>query len=122
MITVISDSKQIERLHKKFQVFIDKYFDEEINCWVGFPGGNFQDDVRYSTDLNLWISIQELENRHWNAFGIGRPIEGTNNSIVGEINFPNEDINRRIAGVFAQEENGNILVLHRGKIGGEEKE
>lgn len=121
MITVISDDKQIERLHKKFHKVIDNYFDEEINCWVGFPGGNFQDEVRYSADLNLWISVQELENRYWNGFGIGRPVEATNNSLVGEINFPYKEINRRIAGVFAQEENGNILVLHRGKIGGGRK-
>jgi hypothetical protein len=121
MIAVISDKKQITKLHKSFQIVIDKYFDEEINCWVGFPSGNFQDDVRYSADLNLWISVKEIENRYWNGFGIGRPIEGTNNSLVGEINFPYKDLNRRIAGVFAQEENGNILVLHRGKIGGGRK-
>lgn len=121
MITVITDNKQIKRLHNKFQKIIDKYFDEEIHCWVGSKGGNMEDDVRYSADLNIWISIQKLKNRFWNAFGTGRPKEGKNNSLVGEINFPFADIDRRIAGVFAQEENGNILVLHRGKIGGGRK-
>jgi hypothetical protein len=121
MITVITDNKQIDRLYKKFQTVIYNYFDEEINCWVGYPGGSFQGNVRYSASLNLWISIQELENRYWNGFGIGRPIERANNSLAGEINFTYENINRRIAGAFALEESGNILVLHRGKIGGGKK-
>ena len=118
MIKVISDGKEIEKLHKKFQRKLDEFFTEKIRCWVGFPGGNFEDTVRYSPDLNLWISIQELNTRYWNGFGIGRPYEGANNSLNGEINFPYEGIDRRIAGAFAIESNGNILVLHRGKIGG----
>lgn len=121
MIQVVTDEKQIERLHRKFQNIIDTYFDKEIDCWVGYPGGNFQDKTRYSAELNLWISVQELDNRYWNGFGVNKPIKGANNSLVGEINFPYKGINRRVAGVFAQEEDGNILVLHRGKIGGGRK-
>ena len=121
MIKVISNKKEIEKLHKRFQRKIDEFFTEKIDCCVGFPGGNFQDIIRYSPDLDLWISLQELDTRYWNAFGIGKPSEGSNNSINGEINFPYENINRRIAGAFAVEDNGNILILHRGKIGGGKK-
>jgi hypothetical protein len=121
MIKVVTDEKEIEKLHKIFHTIIGRHFSKRIDCWVGFPGGNFQNVVRYSSDLDLWISVQELDTRYWNGFGIGEPIEGTNNSLVGEINFPYKDIDRRIAGVFAKEDNGNILVLHRGKIGGGRK-
>lgn len=117
MITIISDEKKIKNLHKMFQRKLDNIFTEKIICCVGFPGGNFRDTVRYSSDLDLWISIQELDTRYWNGFGFGKPVEGSNITLNGEINFPYEDINRRIAGAFA-EESGNILVLHRGKIGG----
>ncbi len=58
--------------------------------------------------------------KHWNGFGIGRPKEGRVNSIVCEINFPYEGINRRIAGAFGKE-NDEIVLLHRGKIGGGRK-
>lgn len=72
----------------------------------------------YSSILNIWISTQEHNNKFWNGFGLGKPVEGKNNTLNGEINFSNEEINRRISGVFAREDNENILVLHRGKIGG----
>ena len=121
MVTIITDRQQIKNLHGQFQKKLDRYFTDNIDCWVGYPGGNFEDTVRYSSDLDIWISVQNLDTRFWNGFGIGRPTEGANNSLAGEINFPYEDIDRRIAGAFAQEDNGQILVLHRGKIGGGKK-
>ncbi|WAC39350.1 hypothetical protein [Pedobacter sp. SL55] len=121
MIKVIEDAKQIQKLHNLFHEKLDSYCSDKVDCWVGFPGGNFENTVRYSYDLNIWVSILQLENRFWNGFGIGKPVEGANNSLVGEINFPLEGINRRIAGAFAKDSNGNILVLHRGKIGGGKK-
>jgi hypothetical protein len=118
MITVITDKKRIAELHKRFHNQLDNFLTETIDCWVGYPGGNFEDTVKYSPDLNIWLSHFDHDNRFWNGFGIGRPFEGRNNSLNGEINFPFEGINRRIAGVFAEEDNGTILVLHRGRIGG----
>jgi hypothetical protein len=53
-----------------------------------------------------------------NLFGIGKPFEGQGVSITGQINFPFTGINRKIAGVFAVDEDKNILILHSGKIGG----
>lgn len=118
MITVITNKQEIKSLHKLFHRGLDKFMTEYINCLVGHPGENFEDTVRYSTELGIWISMIEHSNKFWNGFGVGRPIEGKNNSLNGEINFPYEGINRRIAGAFAKEDDGNILVLHRGKIGG----
>jgi len=118
MITVVTDKQEIKKLHKQFHKRLDKYLTEEIDCWVGYPSGSFEDTVKYSTELDIWISKAEHKNKYWNGFGVGRPIEGKNNSLNGEINFPYEGNYRRIAGAFAIEDNGNILVLHRGKIGG----
>lgn len=118
MITVITDLGRILNLHKAFHKTLKSYFDKTIDCWVGYPGGNFEDRVSYSSDLNIWVSRREHDTRFWNGFGIDKPLSGSNNSLVGEINFPYEGINRRVAGVFAEEDNGNILVLHRGRIGG----
>lgn len=118
MITVISDAPKIETLQRRFQRELSVFFTEEIYCRVGFPGGSFEDYVHYSPELNMWIGFREADNRYWNGFGYGRPNELQGNSISGEINFPYENINRSIGGVFARENKGNILVLHRGKIGG----
>ena len=118
MITVIADKKRIVELHKRFHKQLDNFLTESIDCWVGYPSGSFEDTVRYSPELNIWLSHLKHDNKFWNGFGVGRPIEGKNNSLNGEINFPFEGNYRRIAGAFAEEDNGNILVLHRGKIGG----
>jgi len=121
MISVVTEKKEIENLHKDFHRKLDHFLLEKVNCSVGFPGGNYKDIIRYSSDLNIWISVREVDTRFWNGFGIGKPKEDSNNSLVGEINFPYQGINRQIAGAFAKEDNGNILVLHRGRIGGPKK-
>lgn len=100
---------------------INKCFNQKIKCWVGYPGGSFEDNVSYSKEFNLWLSKQKLDTRLWNGFGIGKPIEGKNNSLVGEINFPHENIDRAIAGAFGKDLEGNIFILHRGRIGGGKK-
>jgi hypothetical protein len=118
MVRVIEDQRTIEKLHRQFLQKLADELAERIDCSVGFPGGSFPTTVNYSEELNIWISSNEQDTRYWNGLGIGRPKPGANNSLVGEINFPYSTINRRIAGAFAIEDGGQILVLHRGRIGG----
>ena len=54
----------------------------------------------------------------WNGFGIGQPAAGKKVSIAAEINFPTEGLNRAVSGVFAEDNDGGVWVLHRGKIRG----
>lgn len=118
MITVVTDRQEIIKLHNLFHKRLDKFLTVNVSCWVGYPSGSFEDTVRYSPELNIWLSHGEHDNKFWNGFGVGEPIKGRNNSLNGEINFPKEGNYRRVAGAFGIEDNGNILVLHRGKIGG----
>ncbi len=118
MITVITDGKEIQKLQRRFKRQLQQYFTQPFYCRIGYPGGSLNGDVQYSSEFDLWIAEQQLDNRYWNGFGSGRPIDSNSNSLCGEINFPYEGINRRIAGAFAVEDSGNIVVLHRGKIGG----
>ena len=39
-------------------------------------------------------------------------------SIAAEINFPTEGLNRAVSGVFAEDDDGGVWVLHRAKIRG----
>lgn len=118
MITIVTNRQEIIKLHKQFHKRLDKFLTVGVDCWVGYPSGSFDATVMYSPELNIWLSHAEHDNKFWNGFGVGKPIEGKNNSLKGEINFPKEGNNRRVAGAFGIEDNGNILVLHRGKIGG----
>lgn len=118
MIQVIQDKSIIRKLHQRFNKQLNPYLTQTISCWVGYPSGSYQDDVRYSKRLDFWLSHFEHKNRFWNGFGLGKPISGGMNSLNGEINFPYQGINRRVSGVFAKDDENNFLVLHRGRIGG----
>lgn len=118
MVTIITDKKHIAQLQKKFKQQLDRFLTEKIDCWIGYHGGSFEDTALYSGQLDIWTSNFNHNKMRINLFGIGKPIEGGMNSITTQINFPYGKINRRVAGTFAIEDNKNILVLHRGKIGG----
>jgi len=118
MIRVITDAKRIKKYNTAFKNSLDKELTEFTHCFVSYPSGRTEADVKYSPELNIWVAQTEYHNRFWNGFGIGKPIVRRNNTLVGEINFPYSGIDRRIGGVFAQDDNGDILILHRGKIGG----
>ncbi|MCW4470194.1 hypothetical protein OGH69_14545 [Flavobacterium sp. MFBS3-15] len=118
MIKIIDDQKTIKILQNRFHQRLFELLPETEYAFVGFPAGSFRDNIHYSSDLQIWTSFHEEDNRFWNGFGVGKPVSEKGISLVGEINFPFKGINRRIAGVFAEDENGEILILHRGKIGG----
>jgi len=121
MITIITDKREISALQTRLEKQIGKYATENISCFVGYPSGRFQDIVKYSHQLNIWFSNRDFGNHYYNGFGIGKPQEGKGVSLIGEINIPYSGIKRTSAGAFAKDENGNILLLHRGKIGGGKK-
>lgn len=117
MIRILTDYREIERIHKLFHKSLNKVLKEKIFGRVGYPGGSFEGEIRYSPHLDVWMATRPESSKYWNGFGIGRPSSTKGNSIVGEINIPFRPT-RTIAGAFGIEDDGNILLLHRGKIGG----
>ncbi|MEZ4959206.1 MAG: hypothetical protein R2830_05260 [Saprospiraceae bacterium] len=118
MLTVIEDKEWLQELQEKFLEKLKSQTDEVRYPVLGHQGGSWKDEAHYSIKNDIWFCGFEAENRYWNGFGRGEPIDGLNANITCEINFPFEGINRRIAGAFAQDDFGNIFILHRGKIGG----
>lgn len=121
MIQIIENLNEIEKIQNDFYEIISKKLDVKTDTSLGTQNGSYEMELHYSENNNFWYSYNEQDNRFWNAFGIGKPQKNKNLSIVCEINFPYEGINRRIAGAFAKDEKENIYVLHRGKIGGGRK-
>jgi hypothetical protein len=118
MISIIKDEILITKYQKLFVKQLKTVYDKKVPCNLGFQGDSFETSVFYSTHHNFWFSPEETKNRYWNAFGIGEPQSGKGVSINVEINFPYDGINRNIGGAFGLNRNGEVLVLHRGKIGG----
>lgn len=118
MIKIVTDGQLITKYQKQFVQQLKSFCTKKISCDIGFQGDSFKRTVYYSTKLNFWFTAYENVNRYWNAFGIGEPTQGKNVSITVEINFPYEGINRNIGAALGHNNKGEILVLHRGKIGG----
>lgn len=91
---------------------------QKIPCTIAAVNGGFDTEAAYSPELDLWYAQTQDGKKCWNGFGLGAPVAGKKVSLAAEINFPSDGINRALSGAFAAAENGDILVLHRGKIRG----
>jgi hypothetical protein len=118
MIVIVTEKKLIARYQKQFILQLKSACGKKMRCTLGYQGSSEDEEVYYSEEFNFWFSTHPNYNRYWNAFGYGEPSKERNNSITVEINPPYEGVNRNIGGVFGHDNNGDVLVLHRGKIGG----
>jgi hypothetical protein len=87
-----------------------------------FKNGHRESDKFWSPGLGLCMgtrmSGEAPKLRYWNAFGLHpvRPAPGEGILIAVEINFPLDRIDRHVAGVFVEDGDGKIFVVHRGNI------
>jgi hypothetical protein len=118
MIKVIEKEKQVTKCQSAFVKQLKSVCKQKIVCNVGYQGYSETVTAYYSAKYNFWFTYQRNRNRYWNAFGTGEPLAGKSNSITVEINFPYSGINRSVGGALAENDFGEMLILHRGKIGG----
>ena len=117
--TVIEDAKEIENAQNKFIEIIKARATSIVRGRAGFQGGAEEGEMYWSDELKIWLSTRRInDRRYWNGFGVVKPIEGGGYTITTEINFPIKGIVRRVAGAFVKDENSEIYVAHRGKLGG----
>ena len=90
---------------------------------LGWQGGNLEAEVFWNKTLGIWswFNTEELDNRYWCGFGVQNPSKSSNLNITCEINFPKEDINRRVAGLFVRDNKGNTYITHSGNLRGGKK-
>ena len=118
MLAVMSASEKLAAAQALFVETLLAALTQKAACTVSGAGGGFEAEVSYSAELDLWYAMQAQGKKCWNGFGIGQPVAGKKVSIAAEINFPAEGLNRAVSGVFAEDSNGGVWVLHRGKIRG----
>jgi len=118
MLRTINNGGQIRKAHKMLLKQFLPLFNEAIECTIGYHGGSFEETVQYSESLDLWFATWEYEGVIKNLFGLGRPSESSSNSMTGQINIPIDQLDRSVAGALALSETGDLLLLHRGNIGG----
>jgi len=119
MLVVLENPVEIDNAQRLFAGAFENGATDRVRASVGYRGGSEEHTLFWADNLGLWFCSRKIEgSRYWNAFGIGKPAEGSNIPIVCEVNFPLNGMNRNVGGVFARDGNGRIFVLHRGNIGG----
>jgi len=118
-LEIIKDKNEIKKVQKKLETILKKRADKVVDGGAGFQGGEERGKVYWMSDLGVWYMTRFIEgSRYWNGFGTEEPEEGRNRTIICEINFPPESINRRVGAAIARDPLGNYYVVHRGKLGG----
>ena len=120
MITALESKQDIAIAQRAFEDAFRQYVEESLLVDIGYQGGYARRDVIWMPSLDLWAhfgfppSEKGPSNRYWNVFGVGKPSGMV--SIACEINPPIEARNNPPAGVFARDEDSQLIVLHRGKF------
>jgi hypothetical protein len=116
--TTITDRAEIANAISLFNKTMTQDSDRSEEIQLGFQGGGLPATVHWISGLDLWASFRPLEKRYWVALGVGNPFDGGDKSIIVEVNFPFEGINRRVGGVFVKDGSGRLFIGHRGRVGG----
>lgn len=97
--TVLDNQHHIARANKRLMSVLTEGAENAGDRLIGHPGGQLEGRVFWRPDLDLWVCCRKLENRFWNAFGLGSPFDRTRAlPIVVEVNFPLQGIKPNIGG------------------------
>ncbi len=123
MLRLVTDKRETIKCQKLMVESLLQSLEEQETFTVGFPGG--KKVLKLNTNSQIWFGSFEIGDddpspRFWNGFGLSQDLNPQkSNNIVVEINIPTTGLNRRVAGMFAiNDSNGEVFLLHRGKIGG----
>lgn len=119
---MLTDVDEIEEAERRLRAVFERAATWTGPREFGFQGGAGEWLVYYVKTHDVWLAVgDELENRWWNGFGIGEPLEGRQAAIHVEVNVPRTGTNRRVAGTFLRDEHNRLYLAHSGKIGGGRK-
>lgn len=121
MLRIVTDKKEIRECQEILEETLKELLSLEGTFTLGFPGGRADDcELHYNDDIwHSTFEITESTPRFWNGFGLSNELNtAKSNNISVEINIPMSGINRRVAGIFAKDDKNNLMLIHRGKVGG----
>ena len=120
MVTSLRTKEKIQQARIEFENAFRPYTKDSFHVDIGYQGGYANREIIWMPSLNIWAHFGDPPSekgpptRYWNVFGIGKPSGMV--SIVCEINPPKESRRWPPAGVFARDDSGSLLVLHRGRL------
>lgn len=123
LLKVITNRKQIDDAQRQFVDLMKSNLDFKTERTLGFKGDNLSELVYYDDTIGLWFAPSKYSDgisQYWNPFGTQTVSKYKDLNIIVEINFPFK-LDRRAAGIFLEDGDGEIFIGHRGKVGGGRK-
>lgn len=116
---IITDINRIKEFNNQLGATLKTSFRFSETREITYPSAHHTGTVyfqeRSGTQVHAWSP--HIDNHKLvNYLLIGEPNSPDWLEISVQINFPADSYNRRMAGVFIEDENGDILVAHRGKL------
>lgn len=117
MIEIISDAADISQAQAS--LVSEHTGGQKLVHTIGWQGGSVDLPTYWSETGAYWVAFSESDKRYWNAFGVQDPSATSGPLTVSvEINPPRNGLDRRLSGAFGRGEDGEVLLLHRGGVGG----
>lgn len=118
MLRALDNEKAIKQANKKLVNLLSKKSGKPYLINHSTRGGAVELNISYIQEFDFWWSNGHGDNQYWCPYGIGKP--RLNQTVTGrcQINYPVNCINRKVAALFAHDENDNTYLLHSGAIGG----
>jgi hypothetical protein len=122
MLKAIVDESVIRRCQRQLAKAMRPALTDRYAVRLGHPGASASARICWCEGLGIWFCFRKAGvDRYSNVFGVRKPGGNASLSITCEINVPLRDIDRRLGGVFAEDEAGRIFLVHRGRLGGGRK-
>jgi hypothetical protein len=117
--TLITSASEIRAAYERLERRL-KRGGKQFSSVVSWPSGQREATVWWHEKYRFWASLSPRTNRNYYlvAFGLQNPKQHNVLNIRCEVNPPRNGVNRRCGGVLVRDSKGNILLGHRGKVGG----
>lgn len=116
---VVSDIKEIAKLNRQLSQHLRKIFPIKKKREITYPSGHHKGTVYFESShgnsVRAW-SPQEGDIKLCNFILSGDPQSTDWIEISVQLNFPAGEYDRRKAGAFVTDENGDVFIAHRGKL------
>ena len=122
MLSTIQDLEHIQKLNNLFINQIQTHLSKTYSVRIGWPGGTRTCPVNYFPSYHFWMFYEINHDnpsrpKYLHALCSGEPHQNQAVSASCHINFPLAS-KSQVAGAFATDENGQIYILHTGKVHG----
>lgn len=116
---VVTDVAEIAKLNRRLGKQLENVFRTKQEREITYPSGHFKSTVYFESasgaNVRAWSPFSG-DKKLRNFLLSGDPASSHWMEIDVQLNFPTGTYNRKMAGAFVKDSNGDVFVAHRGKL------